>query len=91
MTAEIDNNELRLETRLSMADPRFLAPTAEEVRLVLRRLVWNAAETELRLGVDDTTLQSWVNGDARISYSAWRTMLIEAGLTVESMSAPLGS
>jgi len=40
------------------------------------------------LGVDPRTVRKWIGGEREIPYSAWRLLLLHAGLAIEDPDEP---
>jgi hypothetical protein len=83
--------EVRRETRLPFLDDRFRPPTPEEIREVLRLLGWTGSFAALQLGVGaregksgGRTIRKWTGGEQPMPYSAWRLLLIYAGLAIDT-------
>ncbi len=79
---KVEGREVRRETRLPYADPRFVPPTPKEVAEVIRRLELTGATAGKLLGVDGRTIRRWIGSERDMPYSAWRLLLIEAGLAL---------
>lgn len=75
--------EPRRETRLPFASQRYRAPTKEEFRTVIQTLGLTGSIAGRLLGVDGRTIRKWIGGEREIPYSAWRLLLINAGLALE--------
>ena len=74
--------EVRREARLPFGDPRYAAPTSAEFREVTRLLGLTGSEAGRLLGVDGRTIRKWIGGERDVPYSAWRLLLLEAGLAL---------
>jgi hypothetical protein len=75
--------EPRGETRLPFASQRYRAPTKDELRSVLQTLGLTGSIAGSLLGVDGRTIRKWIGGEREVPYSAWRLLLIHAGLALE--------
>src|SRR5687767_7938778 len=76
--------EVRRETRLPFASSRYRAPTKDEFRTVTQTLGLTGSETARLLGLEHArTVRKWIGGETAIPYSAWRLLLIHAGLALE--------
>jgi hypothetical protein len=75
--------DVRRETRLPLDDPRYVPPTAHEVREILHLLGVNPSLVNF-VGTDGPTLRTWIGGESDIPYSAWRVLLIEAELALSA-------
>lgn len=75
--------EPRRETRLPFANERFLPPNKNEFRTVTQTLGLSGAETGALLGVTSRAVRKWIGGESDIPYSAWRLLLLHAGLALE--------
>ena len=73
--------EVRRETRLPYADPRYVAPTIPEFREVAR-MVGSGSQCAAIVGMDGRKFREYIAGTKGIPYSAWRLLLIEAGLAI---------
>jgi hypothetical protein len=76
--------EVRRETLLPFYDERYRPPTPEEIREVLRLLAWTGSFAGSQLGVTGRTVRKWTGGEAPMPYSAWRLMLIYAGMAIDT-------
>lgn len=76
--------EIRLETRLPFADARYVSPSTDEIREVVRRLGLTSAQAADRVGVSShRKMREYLGGQRDLSYAAWRLLLIGAGLALE--------
>lgn len=76
--------EVRRETRLPYADPRYQEPTAEEIRAVLKYVGLTGSEAAALLGVKTgRTVRKWTGGEQAMPYSAWRLLLEEYALALD--------
>lgn len=75
--------EVRHEARLPFADPRYRPPTAAEVREVIRVLGLTGSQAGVLLGVTSRAIRKWIGDESDVPYSAWRLLLVEAGLALE--------
>lgn len=74
--------EVRREALLPFADPRYRPPTADELREVTRMLALTGSQAGLLLGVTSRAIRKWIGGESDVPYSAWRLLLIHAGLAL---------
>lgn len=76
---------------LPYADPDYQRPTVDEIRDLIRITGWSQSDVARLVGVNfnpkkgSTTVRKWKAPDSSpdhrtIPYSAWRLMLIEAGV-----------
>ncbi len=72
--------DIRTETMLLFRDENYEPPTGEEVRALLRYADLTGVEAGLVAGASDRGIRYWTGGDRVISYSAWRLLLVYAGL-----------
>lgn len=73
--------ELNVGTLYPYGDPQYQAPTAKDVRMVLKYGELTQSTAAKVVGVrSDRTIRKWVNGDREIPYAAWRLLLIRVGL-----------
>ncbi len=79
----VEGREVRRETRLPFADQRYTAPTPKEIAEVIRRLELTGSKAGRLIGVDGRTIRRWIGNERDIPYSAWRLLLIEAGLDLK--------
>jgi hypothetical protein len=75
--------EVRREARLPFVSARYGAPTKDEFRTVTQTLGLTGAMVGKLLGVTSRTVRKWIGGESEIPYSAWRLLLIHAGLALE--------
>jgi DNA-binding transcriptional regulator YiaG len=76
--------EVGKEARLPAASARYRATTKDEIRTVTQVLGLSGSEISRLLGVHGgRTVRKWIGGEAEIPYSAWRLLLIHAGLALE--------
>lgn len=75
--------EPREETRLPFASERYRPPTKDEFRSVTQTLGLTGSMVGKLLGVHARTVRKWIGGETDIPYSAWRLLLIYAGLALE--------
>lgn len=80
--------EVRKEARLPFVSSRYRAPTKDEFRSVTQQLRLSGAEVGRLLGVHGRTVRKWIGGETEIPYSAWRLLLIRAGLATEDPGEP---
>lgn len=78
----LDPNE---KTLLLYIDPNYERPTASDLRCVIRKLGLTGSEVAGRVGVSPDNVRKWqaapgTRNAKPIPYSAWRLLLIEAGL-----------
>ena len=71
---------IRTETVLLFREEIYEPPTGDEVRAVLTYAGLTGAEAGLVVGASDRAIRRWTGGDRVISYSAWRLLLVYAGL-----------
>ena len=69
----------RDETLVSFARG-WMVPTKDEVLAVIHHLKLTQERTAILLGVNPRTLRRWVLGEAPISYSSWRLLLVYADI-----------
>jgi hypothetical protein len=73
-------------TLLAYNDPRYRAPTPDDVRAVVEMLELTADQVAALVGMKDgRAVRRWLAScdsktHAQIDYAAWRLLLIEAGL-----------
>lgn len=80
--------EVRKEACLPFSSELFRAPTKDEFRSVTQQLRLSGAEVGRLLGVHGRTVRKWIGGETEIPYSAWRLLLIRAGLATEDPGEP---
>ena len=80
--------EPRRETRLPFRSERYRAPTKEEFRSVTQTLGLTGSMVGQLLGVTSRAVRKWIGGESEIPYSAWRVLLIHAGLAVDDPDEP---
>ena len=78
---------VRRETRLPFGDPRYQAPTTDEIRLALSKSGLTGSAAGELLGVTGRTVRKWTGGEREIPYSAWRLLLIETGMALEGQTS----
>jgi DNA-binding transcriptional regulator YiaG len=66
--------------------PHYAAPTIAEFQAVARTLQLGDARVAMLLGIGKRTIARWITGRSEIPYSAWRLLLVHAGLALESTS-----
>ena len=71
------------ETRLPFASQRYRAPTKDEFRSVTQTLGLTGSMVGALLGVTSRAVRKWIGGESEVPYSAWRLLLIHAGLAIE--------
>lgn len=59
---------------------KWLQPTPEEIREVIFRTGWSQSEAARFLGISTRQVSRWVQGEAKISYTAWAILCHQAGL-----------
>lgn len=79
--------EPRRETRLPFASPRYRAPTKDEFRSVTQTLGLTGSMVGQLLGVTSRAVRKWIGGESEVPYTAWRLLLIHAGLALEDPEA----
>ena len=67
------------------ASPNYRPPTSNEVRVLLRSKGWTGSHAAQLVGVDSRAVRRWTADEAAktfhpIPYSAWRLLLLEAGM-----------
>lgn len=75
--------EVRRETRLPFASQGYRAPTKDEFRSVTQTLGLTGSMVGQLLGVTSRAVRKWIGGESEVPYSAWRLLLIHAGLALE--------
>ncbi len=78
-------NTLPPKTLLPFADPNYQAPTWQDVRTLVKMIGLTGEQVASLLGVAARTVRKWQSppdssNHTAIPYSAWRLMLIEAGV-----------
>lgn len=77
--------DLPAEVLLEYSDPNYRPPNGDEIREATRIAGLPASQAAQLLGVTTArTIRKWIGGERDIPYSAWRLLLIYAGL----VSAP---
>ena len=76
---------IRRETRLPFSDLKYESPTADEIRAVLKQAGLTGSMAGQLLGVDGRTIRKWTGGERDIPYSAWRLLLHEYGVALDSL------
>lgn len=73
--------EIRETSLLPFADPDYTRPTPDEIRaaLAVADLSGNAAAQLLGLS-SGRKVRAWTSGESEMPFSAWRLLLIEAGM-----------
>lgn len=79
--------EVRKEARLPCASSRYRSPTKDEFRTVTQTLGLTGSMVGSLLGVTSRAVRKWIGGESEIPYSAWRLLLIHAGLALEDPDA----
>src|SRR5690349_3926676 len=80
--------EVRKEARLPFASSRYRAPTKDEFRTVTQTLGLTGSMVGSLLGVTSRAVRKWIGGESEVPYSAWRLLLIHAGLALEDPGEP---
>lgn len=80
--------EPRLGTRYPLASPRYQPPTPNEFRSVTQQLNLSGAMVGRLLGVTSRAVRKWIGDESPVPYSAWRLLLIVAGLALEDPDTP---
>ena len=60
--------------------PNYQPPSADELRAVMKAQGWTGAKTAALVGVDSRTVRRWTGNERPVPYSAWRLLIIYAGL-----------
>jgi len=76
-------SEPRRETRLPFASAEYRAPTKDEFRSLTQTLGLTGSMVGALLGVTSRAVRKWIGGENEVRYSAWRLLLIHAGLALE--------
>ena len=71
------------DTRLPFASSRYRAPTKDEFTSVTRTLGLTGSMVGQLVGVTSLAVREWIGGKSDIPYSAWRLLLIHAGLALD--------
>lgn len=61
------------------AQPDWVAPSTDEIRIMLGRANWSAEEFSRRIGVDSRTVRRWTLGEKTINYAPWCVLCAQAG------------
>jgi DNA-binding transcriptional regulator YiaG len=83
--------EPRRETRLPFGDPNYMPPTPAEFRAVNQLLGLTGSQAGTLLGVTSRAIRKWIGGESDVPYSAWRLLLIEAGLALGQRPSTLSN
>ena len=83
-------SEPRRETRLPFASSRYVAPSKDEFRTVTQTLGLTGPAVGSLLGVSSQTVRKWIGGESEVPYSAWRLLLLHAGLALQDPDQPAG-
>jgi DNA-binding transcriptional regulator YiaG len=71
------------DPHLPFSSNRYRAPTPNEFRDVTQTLGLTGSAIGELLGVNGRTVRKWIGGESQIPYSAWRLLLIHAGLALK--------
>ena len=72
--------EINPKSQLPFYHPDYQPPTFEALRVVMKSQGWTGAKVAALVGVDSRTVRRWTGNERPVPYSAWRLLLIYAGL-----------
>jgi hypothetical protein len=80
-----NNDRLPPEVLEVCTSNNYRPPTSNEVRILLRSKGWTGSHAARLVGVDSRAVRRWTADESaktyhQIPYSAWRLLLLEAGL-----------
>ncbi|CUB07079.1 hypothetical protein [Marinomonas fungiae] len=86
--------ELSAGTTLCISDPDYTPPKTKDLELLLSDSALTTDETAELLGVSEKLVQEWLAKDpdesSSISYPAWRTLILELGVSKPDISSYKG-
>lgn len=80
MAAFLPMTDIKQQSLKPFYHPDYQAPTTEELRGLMKDCGWTGAKVGALVGVDSRTVRRWTGGERPIPYSAWRLLLLHAGV-----------